>query len=265
MSSAPDNVRLFSANCAWLGCAMIAHNLLRAAATLAGGDHTAARGATLRRDLVNVPARFAAPARKPMLHLPTHWPRQSGGKPCGTTSSATRPRNPAPPDPTDHGPAHPAIPGRTRGTRNKEKLVQASRSRTRQTRPGPAVPHRNPRPLHEITHPRIEAKGPYAVFALLNESVILAKNGHLLPVAAAVSVLPIRQPGAHRDTQQFGRRHHYHSPARNDANRPSGRLGGHRSSDRSRSAISSRRRPSLRATRRPITHHSGASETSPPG
>ena len=27
---------LFSANCAWLGCAVIAHNLLRAAGTLAG-------------------------------------------------------------------------------------------------------------------------------------------------------------------------------------------------------------------------------------
>ena len=67
---------LFAANCAWLACAAIAHNLLRAAGTLAGGDHTVARGATLRRDLLNVPARFAAPARKPMLHLPAHWPRQ---------------------------------------------------------------------------------------------------------------------------------------------------------------------------------------------
>jgi len=55
---------LFAANCAWLACAVIAHNLLRAAGTLAGGDAAAARGATLRRDLVNVPARFAAPARK---------------------------------------------------------------------------------------------------------------------------------------------------------------------------------------------------------
>ena len=71
---------LFAANCAWLGCAMIAHNLLRAAGTLAGGDHAVARGATLRRDLVNVPARFAAPARKPMLHLPAHWPWQIGWK-----------------------------------------------------------------------------------------------------------------------------------------------------------------------------------------
>ena len=39
-----------------------------------------ARGATLRRDLVNVPTRFAAPARKPMLHLPTHWPRKTQWK-----------------------------------------------------------------------------------------------------------------------------------------------------------------------------------------
>jgi hypothetical protein len=71
---------LFAANCAWLACAAIAHNLLRAAATLAGGDHAVARGATLRRDLVNVPARFAAPARKPMLHLPAHWPWQTAWK-----------------------------------------------------------------------------------------------------------------------------------------------------------------------------------------
>jgi hypothetical protein len=71
---------LFAANCAWLACAVIAHNLLRAAGTLAGGSHTVARGATLRRDLVNTPARFAAPSRKPMLHLPVHWPRQTEWK-----------------------------------------------------------------------------------------------------------------------------------------------------------------------------------------
>ena len=70
----------FAANCAWLGCAVIAHNLLRAAGTIAGGDHAVARGATLRRDLINTPARFAAPARKPTLHLPAHWPSQIGWK-----------------------------------------------------------------------------------------------------------------------------------------------------------------------------------------
>ena len=55
---------------------MIAHNLLRAAGTIAGGDTADARGATLRRNLITVPARFAAPARKPMLHLPAHRPWQ---------------------------------------------------------------------------------------------------------------------------------------------------------------------------------------------
>ena len=59
---------------------MITHNLLRAAGTLAGGRHAVARGATLRRDLVTVPARFAAPGRKPTLHLPAHWPRRTGWK-----------------------------------------------------------------------------------------------------------------------------------------------------------------------------------------
>src|SRR5262249_281160 len=66
---------LFAANCAWLACTAITHNLLRAAATLAGGSHTAARGATVRRDLVNIPAGLGGPARKPTLHLPIHWPR----------------------------------------------------------------------------------------------------------------------------------------------------------------------------------------------
>ena len=60
---------LFAANCAWLACAVIAHNLLRAAGTLAGGEHAVARGATLRRDLVNVPA-ASPPARTATLHLP---------------------------------------------------------------------------------------------------------------------------------------------------------------------------------------------------
>ena len=59
----------------WAICAQIAHNLARAAATLTGSPrHAVARGATLRRDLINVPARFARPARKPVLHLPDHWP-----------------------------------------------------------------------------------------------------------------------------------------------------------------------------------------------
>src|SRR6478609_8378181 len=64
----------FGANSAWVLCAAIAHNLLRAAATLSGRTHAAARGATLRRKIVNIPARIARPQRRPILHLPSHWP-----------------------------------------------------------------------------------------------------------------------------------------------------------------------------------------------
>jgi hypothetical protein len=66
----------FAANAAWCILAAICHNLLRAAGTLAGPTrYAAARGATLRNHLVNVPARLARPQRRPTLHLPAHWPR----------------------------------------------------------------------------------------------------------------------------------------------------------------------------------------------
>jgi hypothetical protein len=64
----------FGANSAWVLCAGIAHNLLRAAGTLAGATHAVARGATLRRRIVNIAARLARPQRRPVLHLPSHWP-----------------------------------------------------------------------------------------------------------------------------------------------------------------------------------------------
>ena len=64
----------FGANSAWILCAAIAHNLLRAAGVLAGDQHTRARGSTLRRRIVTVAARLARPQRRPILHLPTHWP-----------------------------------------------------------------------------------------------------------------------------------------------------------------------------------------------
>jgi len=51
----------FGANSAWVVCAAIAHNLLRAAGLLAGHQHTRVRGSTLRRRIVNVPARLAPP------------------------------------------------------------------------------------------------------------------------------------------------------------------------------------------------------------
>jgi hypothetical protein len=64
----------FAANGAWTLCAAITHNLLRAAGTLAGPVQAVARGATLRRTIITVPARLAQPQRRPILHLPAHWP-----------------------------------------------------------------------------------------------------------------------------------------------------------------------------------------------
>jgi len=64
----------FAANSAWAICAAMCHNLLRAAGTLAGDRHALARGATLRRHLVTVPARLTRPQRRRVLHLPAHWP-----------------------------------------------------------------------------------------------------------------------------------------------------------------------------------------------
>jgi len=64
----------FAANSAWAICAAMSHNLLRAAGTLTSPKHALARGATLRRQIVTVPARIARPQRRHRLHLPAHWP-----------------------------------------------------------------------------------------------------------------------------------------------------------------------------------------------
>jgi hypothetical protein len=66
----------FAANAAWLTLAGMAHNLLRAAGCLTGPRYATARAATLRRQLINIPARIAHRARRIVLHLPAHWPWQ---------------------------------------------------------------------------------------------------------------------------------------------------------------------------------------------
>jgi hypothetical protein len=67
---------VFAANAAWCILAAICHSLLRAAGTLTGAiRYAVGRGATLRAHLVNIPARLARPQRRPILHLPAHWPR----------------------------------------------------------------------------------------------------------------------------------------------------------------------------------------------
>ena len=64
----------FSANSAWLVLAAIAFNLTRAAGTIASVFHAKATTATIRRQLISVPARLASSARRLVLHLPTDWP-----------------------------------------------------------------------------------------------------------------------------------------------------------------------------------------------
>jgi hypothetical protein len=68
----------FPANAAWLALAAISHNLLRAAGALASLACAKARGATLRRDLIDVAARTARHGRGEItLHLPEGWHRQT--------------------------------------------------------------------------------------------------------------------------------------------------------------------------------------------
>ena len=65
---------IFTANAAWLGLAMIAFNLTRAAATIAGSGLARATTATIRRKLISAPARISTSARRITLHLPAAWP-----------------------------------------------------------------------------------------------------------------------------------------------------------------------------------------------
>ncbi|PWI11982.1 IS1380 family transposase [Streptomyces sp. NWU339] len=64
----------FTANAAWLTLAATAYNLTRAAGHLASVFHARARTGTIRRHLINIPARIATGARRLTLHLSQHWP-----------------------------------------------------------------------------------------------------------------------------------------------------------------------------------------------
>ena len=67
----------FPANAAWVALAAITCNLLRAAGALASLTYAKARGATLRRDLINIAARTARHGRGNLtIHLPERWHRE---------------------------------------------------------------------------------------------------------------------------------------------------------------------------------------------
>ena len=71
---------VFTANAAWLVLAVIAFNLVRAAATPAapnGPDLARATTATVCRALIQIPCRVAIRARRMIMHLPQDWPWQA--------------------------------------------------------------------------------------------------------------------------------------------------------------------------------------------
>lgn len=69
---------LFNANAAWLQLACLAYNLTRAAGALASVFHASATTATIRADLIEVPARLASSGRQQIWHLPQHWHAEHG-------------------------------------------------------------------------------------------------------------------------------------------------------------------------------------------
>lgn len=91
LSHLPSGV--FTANSAWLVLAVIAFNLTRAAGLIAdrAGRLARATTATIRRTLINVPARLARSARRIILHLPEAWPWQTAFDRLFTTTHAPPP------------------------------------------------------------------------------------------------------------------------------------------------------------------------------
>jgi hypothetical protein len=76
-----------NANAAWLVLAAIAFNLTRAAGTLASRFHARATTATIRTQLIAVPARIARSARRLRLHLPQRWPWENAWRAMFTAAN----------------------------------------------------------------------------------------------------------------------------------------------------------------------------------
>jgi hypothetical protein len=134
----------FGANSAWVLCAAIAHNLLRAAGVLAGGAHAVARGATLRRKLVTSRHGWPGHSADRSCTYPHIGLGQITGSHCGATPSATVHQ---PAQPSDHPPNRPY-------RRPQEKLGRPVVSRCPRPR---ARQESVPRHLNRVD-PRIEAK-----------------------------------------------------------------------------------------------------------
>ena len=83
----------YTANAAWVALAVTAFNLARATAVAAG--HHRARWASLRKKIIDVPARIASTSRRLDLHMPRDWPWATGWESLWTTATATGPPTPA--------------------------------------------------------------------------------------------------------------------------------------------------------------------------
>ena len=81
----------YAANAAWVALAVTAFNLARATAVAAG--HHRARWASLRKKIIDVPARIATTSRRLDLHMPRDWPWAAGWESLWRT--ATGPPAPA--------------------------------------------------------------------------------------------------------------------------------------------------------------------------
>jgi len=66
----------YTANAAWVALAVTAFNLARATAVAAG--HHRARWSSLRKKIIDVPARIASTSRRLDLHMPADWPWATG-------------------------------------------------------------------------------------------------------------------------------------------------------------------------------------------
>ncbi|NNC14040.1 IS1380 family transposase [Planctomonas sp. JC2975] len=84
---------VFTANSAWLVLTVVAFNLTRTAGLIAdrAGRLARATTATIRRTLIQVPARLARSARQITLHLPEAWPWQTAFDRLLTTTHAPPP------------------------------------------------------------------------------------------------------------------------------------------------------------------------------
>lgn len=85
----------YAANAAWLAHAVMAFNLMRATGVLAGNRLARARWATLRRKLINIPARIATTGRRLVLHLPLDWPWAEAFNDLWTRITSPPPPTPA--------------------------------------------------------------------------------------------------------------------------------------------------------------------------